>query len=129
MMNPLGPDFENLWDEKVATANHISNRMFSNGCQVRTVSPIDGLNGIKHDVSHLRELGCTALVNIPERFRGGKFSSRARKGMIVGCLVEECMVYIPESGRILVSRHINTIEQTSQLAEVLVDRESTEKLC
>lgn len=37
-------------------------------------------------------------------------------------------IYIPESGRILISRSVKTIKQPSHLAEILDDHESTEEL-
>lgn len=65
LFNPLGPDVINLWAEAVATANYIRNRMFSSGCQLRAVIPIEGLTEIKPSVAHLRKFGGTAFLNIP----------------------------------------------------------------
>lgn len=54
MKTPLGPGVKNLWSKVVATSYHICIRMFRSGLQLGAVTIIEGLTGIKPNVSHLQ---------------------------------------------------------------------------
>lgn len=110
MVNHLGPEQKNLWAEAVAAANYIRNRMFSMGCQREGVTSIEAPTGIKPNVSNLREFGCKAFGNNPSQLWKGMFASQAQKGMMVGYLGTAYRVYIPATGRILVSKDVRMIE-------------------
>lgn len=55
MLHPLGTEFQNLWAEEVAAARYIENLMFSMGCQMAAITPIETMKSIKPDVSNLKQ--------------------------------------------------------------------------
>ena len=70
-----------LWDEAVATAAHLRNRIPNRG---RTdVTPYELWYGKKPSIGHLRIFGSTAYVKIPEGQRK-KLDAKSRKGVFVG---------------------------------------------
>lgn len=102
------------------------NRMFCAGCPRDGVTPIDQLTGFRPDVSRLRILGCTTFVNIPSQFCADRLDFQALYGVIFYHLDAAFRIYIAESGRILISKDVRTIEEPISL-EIGVAPDDLEK--
>lgn len=70
-----------LWADAVHTACYVRNLSPSTG---RDKTPWELFHGTKPDVSHLRPYGCNAYVLMPPRYRQGKMSPVAARGILVG---------------------------------------------
>lgn len=67
---------------------------------------------VKPDVSNLMTFVCTEYVNIPSQFFDNKLASLVRTGMIFGLIGGLYRVLSTETGRILDSRDVRTIDDT-----------------
>jgi hypothetical protein len=70
----------NFWGEAIATAVHVSNRLFLRSVYNKT--PYELLTGNKPNVSYFRVFGCKCFIKNKERL--GKFESRTIEGIFVG---------------------------------------------
>jgi len=95
-----------LWDEAVAHANYLRNRVGTRSLQGKT--PYEAWYGRKPDVSHLREFGCDVWV-LDEMLNLSKLKPRAKKMIFTGFMdgSKSIRYYDPETRRIKVSRNIS----------------------
>jgi hypothetical protein len=94
-----------LWPELLDTATFLLNRTPSSAIQVADAkTPFEAWNGRKPSVKHLRVIGCRAYPMVPPKDRT-KFGTVATEGVLVGYSGGGYRIYLPEEGRVIVSRH------------------------
>ena len=98
-----------LWDEAVAHANYLRNRVGTGALVDRT--PYEAWFGVKPNVSHLREFGCDVWV-LDETLNLSKLKPKARKMVFVGFIdgSKSIRYYDATTRRIKVSRNISFAE-------------------
>jgi hypothetical protein len=94
-----------LWDEAIATAVYIRNRVLTTALPGKT--PFEAYHGKKPDISHLREFGCDVWV-LDESVGRSKLSARANKMVFVGYQEGSRAIryYDPKMRNIKVSRNV-----------------------
>ena len=104
---------EQLWAEAVNTACCIRNRLHYTATSDSGKTPYEVLLNKKPDLSHVRMFGSKAFVHIPKAKRKGKLERRAKIGYLVGLERDNSYrVYLPEEGKIDLSRDVSVDENT-----------------
>lgn len=70
------------------------------------------LAGVVPNMFKLSKFGCTAYIIIRSQCLSGKFDSQARKGMFVGYTGAAYRVYLPQSGRKVISQYVRSIQDS-----------------
>ena len=98
-----------LWDEAVAHANYLRNRVGTRALVDRT--PYEAWFGVKPNVSHLREFGCDVWV-LDETQNLSKLKPKARKMVFMGFIdgSKSIRYYDATTRRIKVSRNVSFAE-------------------
>lgn len=109
MVNHLSPRLKKLWSEVVTAACYTRNWMYGRACQVKGVTPIDEVTGIKPNGSERRVFGCMEYMIIGRQSRSSKVSNHARQRMMVGYIGRAYRILIPATARIIISRYVRTV--------------------
>ena len=96
-----------LWDEIAITVVYLKNR--SPTAALNNLTPHEAWHKIKPNLQHLRILGCTAYVHVPEEKRI-KLDSHTMEGQLIGYGgTNQWKVWIPdqgEHGKVVTSRDV-----------------------
>jgi len=106
-----------LWAEIATTVVYLKNR--SPTVALDNITPYEAWYGEKPDLHHLRILGCTTYVHVPEEKRV-KLDSHTLKGQLIGygTATNHWKVWIPEHGDVIVSRDVKFDESRSEILAI-----------
>ncbi|GJQ68313.1 hypothetical protein Trydic_g16908 [Trypoxylus dichotomus] len=108
-----------VWAEAY-TANYISNRCPTRSLNDRT--PYEIWYGKPPNVSYFREFGCTVFCLNRDPAKG-KFVPRGKEGKFLGYSEQTkgFRVYLPDERKVIITRDVNFIEESSIISEQLND--------
>ena len=108
-----------LWGEAIATAVHVSNRLFLARCTTQTSYEL--ITGNKPNVQYFCVFGCKGLVK-NKRERLGKFETRTIEGIFVGYADDShaYRFYNKSSGRVEQSCDVEFLEDNGSQEEQVV---------
>jgi hypothetical protein len=93
-----------LWEEIAMTVVYLKN--LSPTAALDNITPHEAWYGTKPNLQHLRVLGCTAYVHIPEEKRI-KLDNHTMKGQLIGYGgTNQWKVWIPERNEVVTSRDV-----------------------
>lgn len=101
-----------LWAEAINYSVYALNRTLTTR---HDITPFELWHGKKPNISHMRIFGSPAYVFIPDAERQ-KLDPKAEKGIYVGeCENQKASrIYIEDTGRTIISRHIKVYEQPNE---------------
>lgn len=108
------PNYQKLWPEALECVVHVLNRTLTRSSHrdVRNMTPYEIITGNKPDLSYLRIIGTKVKVLRPQKYREGKVSAEVWEGIPVGYMDSGAYrAYIPQLGRIFVSKNVTFIEK------------------
>lgn len=77
------PNYKNLSDETVLTANYVRNRIYSTSGNTPRMTIYQEFTGTKPDLSGLRAFGAKAYIHVPKQKRKAKLSARSTPRILV----------------------------------------------
>ena len=98
-----------FWNFALGFATHVYNRTPNKSINFKT--PYEMIFGRVPTLKHIYRFGCAAYVKDlnPKR----KFGDRAIRGILVGCTETGLRVLIPETGKIIDSKHVKCVESVT----------------
>lgn len=108
MLMPLSSNsgYWTLWAEAVQSANYVRSRLYTTA-NSHQVTPFESAYSRPPKSSLICFFGCASYVHIHPHNRKGKFSSRAKKGILEGYDSGNAyMFYMPDEQKMFISRDV-----------------------